>query len=388
MAEVKSGSMQRDANRQNRVLIVDDEPSIARLLTDALQLSSYSCLACQSGQEALRLLDAQEFDIVMSDVCMPGMTGLQLLRLVREKHPRLAFVMVTGLDEVKVAVQAMTQGADDYLLKPLNLEAVLVSINQVQERKRLEAELENYRLHLEEMVEQRTAQLHRAVQQIEQTYDETLQALAAALDLRDNETAGHSRRVMAYATEIARMMGCSREQVYTLARAALLHDIGKIGIADAILLKPGPFTAEERLMMETHVGTGYSLLKRIAFLTEAAEIVLTHHERFDGKGYPQGLAGSEIPLGARIFAVVDTFDALTSDRPYRQARTIAEAREEITRQSGTQFDPDVVSSFLSIDEVEWGTLRNGEGMLEPFEIGGLILPPINQIDRAYQQLEV
>jgi putative nucleotidyltransferase with HDIG domain len=387
MAEVKSGSAQANANRQNRVLIVDDEPSIAKLLVDALQLSGYRCQACQSGQEALRLLEAQEFDLVMSDVCMPGMTGLQLLRLVREKHPHLAVVMVTGVDEVKVAVQAMTQGADDYLLKPLNLEAVLVSINQVQERKRLEAELENYRLRLEEMVEERTAQLHSAVRQIELTYDETLQALAAALDLRDNETAGHSRRVMAYAAEIAKGMGCTTEQVNTIARAALLHDIGKIGIADAILLKPGPLTAQERLVMETHVGTGYTLLKHIAFLADAAEIVLTHHERFDGKGYPQGLVGREIPLGARIFAVVDTFDALTSDRPYRQARSIAEAREEITRQSGTQFDPDVVASFLSIGEAEWKTLRNGEGMLEPFENGGLILLPFGRFDHTYQQLE-
>lgn len=190
---------------------------------------------------------------------------------------------------------------------------------------------------------------------------------------------------MAYAAEIAKTIGCSQEQVNTIARAALLHDIGKIGISDAILLKPGPLTSEERLVMETHEGTGYSLLKQIAFLAEAAEIVFTHHERFDGKGYPQGLAGKEIPLGARIFAVVDTFDALTSDRPYRQARSIAEAREEIQRQSGTQFDPGVVSAFLSIDEEGWKTLWKEEGRLELFEIGGANLPTIDPIDRPCQQ---
>jgi response regulator RpfG family c-di-GMP phosphodiesterase len=324
-----------------------------------LRQEGYSCLGCQSGEEALHLMNTQEFDVVLCDVHMPGMGGLKLLRVVREKHPCMASVMVTGEGDVRVGVQAMKEGADDYLLKPLNLEAVLVSVKQVLERKKLEAELENYRSQLEEMVEQRTAQLRRAKSWIEHTYDETLYALAGALDLRDNETAGHSDRVMAYAVGIAMAMGCSKEQLSTIARAALLHDIGKIGIPDAILMKPSPLTEEERSVMETHVREGYNLLNCIGFLLGAAEIVLTHHERFDGKGYPQGLFGGEIPFGARVFAVADTLDAMTSDRPYRRALTVAVAREEIINQSGKQFDPEVVSAFLSIDEGTWDELRSG-----------------------------
>jgi putative nucleotidyltransferase with HDIG domain len=295
--------------------------------------------------------------------------------------------MVTGVDDVRVGVQSMKEGADDYFLKPLNLAAVRASVHQVMERKKLESELENYRLHLEEMVQERTVQLRRAMWQIEQTYDETLQALAAALDLRDNDTAGHSRRVMAYTVEIAKVMGCSKKQLKTIARGALLHDIGKIGIPDAILMKPGPLTGEERAVMEMHVRVGYSLLNHIRFLASAAEIVLTHHERFDGAGYPQGLVGEEIPLGARIFVVADTLDAMTSDRPYRRALPFAVAREEIIQESGKQFDPEVVSAFLSIDEGAWEELRNEREIANSLGMGGenLVLP--TQIDHAYQHLE-
>jgi putative nucleotidyltransferase with HDIG domain len=255
------------------------------------------------------------------------------------------------------------------------------------ERKKLESELENYRRHLEEMVEQRTAQLRTAKSRIEQGYEETLQALAAALDLRDNETAGHSRRVMAYAMKVASVMGCSKEQLKTIARAALLHDIGKIGIPDAILMKPSLLTDKERSVMEAHVAVGYSLLKHIKFLEGAAEIVLTHHERFDGTGYPQGLFGAEIPLGARIFAVADTLDVLTSNRPYHAATTFALAREEIMQQSGKQFDPDMVSAFLTIDDGTWGGLRNGKGVIRSLgnERGKFV--PAAQTGYALQSLE-
>jgi len=387
MTGTQSRSTQQSSNSKRRILIVDDEPGIVKLLAEILRPEGYSCFGCQSGQEALHMMINQEFDVVLCDVHMPGMSGLELLRLVREKHPRMASVMITGEGDVRVGVQAMKGGADDYLLKPLCLEAVLISVNQVLERKKLEAELENYRLHLEEMVEQRTAQLRRAKLWIEQTYDETLQALAGALDLRDNETAGHSERVTAYAVEIAIAMGCSKEQLNTIARAALLHDIGKIGIPDAILMKPAPLTDVERAVMETHVAVGYSLLNRIAFLVGAAEIVLTHHERFDGTGYPQGLLGTGIPLGARIFAVADTLDALSSDRPYRQATTFSIAREEITQQSGKQFDPAVVSAFLAIGEGTWPKLRIRKGMIRSLGIDLEKLVPPAQANRALHPLE-
>ena len=387
MMETQSHSTQPSSHPDHKILIVDDEPGIVKLLAETLQQEGYSCLGSQSGQEALRLMKTHGFDVVLCDVHMPGMSGLELLRLVREKHPRMAFVMVTGEGDIRVGVQAMKEGADDYLLKPLNLEAVLISIKQVLERKKFADELENYRLHLEEMIEERTAQLRKAIGRIEQTYDETLQALAAALDLRDNETAGHSRRVMEYSLEIAKVMGCSNEQLNALTRGALLHDIGKIGIPDDILRKPGPLTVQERAVMRMHVWRGYGLLNHLAFLADAAEIVLTHHEQFDGTGYPQGLIGVDIPLGARIFAVADTLDALTSDRPYRQATTFAAAREEIIRESGKQFDPAVVSAFLAIGEGTWAELRSRKGIVRALGIEReKFMLPI-QFDDALRSLE-
>jgi len=233
----------------------------------------------------------------------------------------------------------------------------VASVGRTLEKRRLEGELERYRRDLESMVEQRTRQLQAAMRRIELTYDETLEALGAALDLRDTETAGHSERVTRYCLEIAQRMGCSGDQLRQIRRGSYLHDIGKIGIPDSILLKEGKLTAEETELMQSHVRIGYDVVCRIAFLAGAAEIVLTHQERWDGTGYPQGLAGEEIPLGARIFAVADTLDAMTSDRPYRRALSYQEAREEISRESGRQFDPAVVQAFLAVPSQTWENIR-------------------------------
>jgi putative nucleotidyltransferase with HDIG domain len=207
------------------------------------------------------------------------------------------------------------------------------------------------------MVEQRTRQLQAAMRRIELTYDETLEALGAALDLRDTETAGHSERVSRYALALAKAMGCSNDQLKQIRRGSYLHDIGKIGIPDSILLKEGKLTLEEMTVMQSHVRIGYNIVCRVAFLAGASEIVLTHQERYDGTGYPQGLVGAEIPLGARIFAVADTLDAMTSDRPYRRALPFEAARDEIVRESGRQFDPEVVQAFLKIPESAWQEIR-------------------------------
>ncbi len=349
----------RAGSQRGQILIVDDEASVCDLLSEKLTLEGFACCSCQSGPEALALLEQQSFDAVISDLSMPGMTGLGLLGQCRRKYPRSAFLMITGVDDVRVGVQAMRQGAADYLVKPFQLDAVLGAVERAVEKKRLELEIENYRLRLEEMVEQRTQQLRTAMKRIEETYDDTLEALGAALDLRDTETAGHSRRVSRYCLEMAKAMRCTEEQLKQIARGAYLHDMGKIGIPDAILLKGGRLTPEERAEMEAHVRIGYMLVSRIPFLAPAAEIVLNHHERYDGTGYPRGLAGEEIPLGARIFAVADALDAMTSDRPYRRALSFASAREEIIRWSGSQFDPEVVKVFLTVPESRWENIRLG-----------------------------
>jgi putative nucleotidyltransferase with HDIG domain len=251
-------------------------------------------------------------------------------------------------------------------VKPFQLEAVVGSVTRALEKKRLEIEVETYRQSLERMVEQRTQELHTAMKRVELTYDETLEALGAALDLRDAETAGHSNRVSRYCLEMAKTMGWLGEALEHLARGAYLHDIGKIGTPDAILLKPGKLTKQETAIMQTHARIGYNLVNRIAFLAPAADIVLTHQERYDGTGYPQGLKGREIPMGARIFAVADTLDAMTSNRPYRRALTFSIAREEITRQSEYQFDPEVVRLFLSIPRQRWEGIRQDRARLCDF----------------------
>ena len=339
------------------VLIVDDEPSVCQLLSNRLKHEGFQCRTCSSAEEAAGLAQEKAFDVVISDLRMPGISGLDLLEIVRKKHPRTAFLMVTGVDDVRVGIDAMKRGADDYITKPFQLDGVIAAIERALQRKRLEIEVETYRENLEQMAEQRTKQLHIAMKRIEGTYDETLEALGAALDLRDTETEGHSRRVSRCCLEMAKKMECTGEQLKQIARGSYLHDIGKIGIPDAILLKPGRLTEEETAVMQTHERVGYDLVSRIAFLAPAAEIVLTHQEQYNGTGYPQGLMGQEIPLGARIFAVADTLDAMTSDRPYRRALPLSTARAEITRESGRQFDPEVVRVFLSIPDHVWEKIR-------------------------------
>lgn len=338
-----------------RVLAVDDDFPACKLLALMLSPPAFHCATATSGEEALLTLGRERFSAVISDLDMPGIGGMELLAQVRRRYPHMAFLVTTGVDDVEVGVQAMRCGADDYLVKPLRESAVLASLERALHKRQLEQQVEDYRQHLEEMVAERTGQLQAALQQIERSYEDTLQALGAAIDLRDNETAGHSQRVCHYSLEIARAIGWSEKQLGSLARGAYLHDIGKLGVPDGILLKPGPLTTEEWKLMQQHVQIGFDLLKGIPFLADAAEIVLTHHERCDGKGYPRGLKGEEILLGARIFAVADTLDAMTSDRPYRPASSFQAARETIRHLTG-QLDPEVVSVFLSIPEETWPTI--------------------------------
>jgi response regulator RpfG family c-di-GMP phosphodiesterase len=336
-----------------RVLAVDDERAACKLLAIMLQPPAFSCSTANSGEEALAALQHARYDAVISDLQMPGISGLELLAQVRRCYPHIVFLVTTGVDDVEVGVQAMRCGADDYLVKPLIENAVIASLESALHKQYLEHQVENYRQHLEEMVADRTVQLREALQKLERSYEDTLQALGAAIDLRDNETAGHSQRVCRYALEIARTMGWSEDKLGSLAKGAHLHDIGKLGIPDGILLKPGPLTAEERKLMQRHVQIGFDLVADITFLADAAEIVLTHHERYDGGGYPRGLKGEEILPSARIFAVADSFDAITSDRPYRRASSFESGRQIIRECSGTQFDPEVVSAFLSIPKKTW-----------------------------------
>lgn len=339
-----------------RVLAVDDEPSASRLLSFILAPPAFRCTTACTAEEALVALQCESFDAVISDLQMPGLSGMELLAEVRHNYPHMAFLVTTGVDDVDVGVKAMRSGADDYLVKPLRESAVVASLENALYKRRLEQEVENYRHNLEEMIAERTELLRAALSRLEQSYEDTLQSLGAAIDLRDNETAGHSRRVCRYSLEIARAMGWQEKELGSLARGAYLHDIGKLGVPDGILLKPGPLTSEEHKIMQRHAQIGFDLVKDIPFLADSTDVVLMHHERFDGSGYPQGLKGDAIPLRARIFAIADTLDAITSERPYQRASSFESAREIIRRLSGTAFDPQVLRIFLNIREDVWPAL--------------------------------
>jgi putative nucleotidyltransferase with HDIG domain len=266
-------------------------------------------------------------------------------------------IMVTAVHDISVALAAIRNGAYDYLLKPFEREQLLAMVRRALEQRRLKLENRAYQSNLESLVAARTEQLRQAMTDLERSYDITLEALGDALDLKDAETEGHSKRVTAFTIAVARAMGLSGEKIRVIARGAFLHDIGKMAIPDAILRKPGALTEGETEIMREHCFRGYQMLKKIPFLSEAAEIVYSHQERFDGTGYPRGLSGQDIPMGSRIFSIADTLDAITSDRPYRAAQSIQVAREEVERFSGRQFDPAVVRVFMEMPDTIWEDLR-------------------------------
>lgn len=341
-----------------RILVVDDEEAIREIVCSMLAAANYKTRQASSGLKALALLDAgEEFELMLSDLMMADLDGIGLLERTKEGYPDMPVVMVTAVHDISVALAAIRNGAYDYLLKPFEREQLLATVRRALENRRLKMDNRRYQTELESLVDARTEQLQKAMSSLERSYDITLEALGDALDLKDAETEGHSKRVTAYTIAIARAMGLPRDQIAVIARGAFLHDIGKMAIPDKILLKPGPLDPDEVTEMREHCYRGYQMLKKIPFLTEAAAIVYSHQEFFDGSGYPRKLKGEEIPLGARIFAVADTLDAITSDRPYRAKRSVAEARKEIEAWSGRQFDPEVVKAFLTMPENIWPDLR-------------------------------
>jgi len=343
------------------VLIVDDEEAIREILSSLLEVRGYRCLTAPHAVAALPLIaqDPQRFGLVLSDIIMPEMNGLAFLERLREVCPDLPVIMLSAVQDVRVAMDAIRKGAYDYLVKPFDQDQIYFVVGRALERRRLIEENRRYQQHLEEAVADRTRRLQDALAQLERSYDFTLEALGSALDLKDSGTEGHSRRVTAFSAAIAQAMGLVQETIKTIARGAYLHDVGKIGIPDSILNKAGPLNEQERTLMRTHCQRGYDILRRITFLEEAAEIVLSHQEYYDGSGYPRGLKGEAIHLGARIFAVADALDAMISDRPYRPALPLEHALKEIRDMAGTQFDPSVVKAALSLPRELWEQFKAG-----------------------------
>src|SRR5437016_12984182 len=294
----------------DRILVVDDEEPIREIVASMLGAAGYQCQQAGSGMEALAVLTSgEDFELMLSDLMMADLDGIGLLERTKEKYPDMPVVMVTAVHDISVALAAIRNGDYDYLLKPFEREQLLNTVRRALENRRLKLENREYLTNMELLVEARTEQLRKAMGNLERSYDITLEALGDALDLKDAETEGHSKRVTAFTIAIARALGLSSDEIRVIARGAFLHDIGKMAIPDNILRKPDKLTPDEVTIMREHCFHGYQILKKIPFLAEAAEIVYSHQERFDGTGYPRGLKGEQIPLGARMLSFAVTLDA-------------------------------------------------------------------------------
>ncbi|HKN84824.1 MAG TPA: HD domain-containing phosphohydrolase [Pyrinomonadaceae bacterium] len=360
-----------------RILIVDDEIEITEILADLLS-DHYECLKAGSAEEALSRLRQSEFHLVISDITMPGMSGLEMIPHIKQLSPDTVVVMISGMQTVESAIGALRLGAFDYLMKPFDLRQVEAVVKRALEHHELVVAKQRYENHLEELVEQRTAELDRALNSLEGAYRSTLQALTAALETRDSETHGHSERVVTYSLRLGREYGLNSEEMKSLEFGSLLHDIGKIGVPDSILRKPAKLTEEEWVLMREHPVHGQQILRGIEFLQGASRVVAQHHEQWDGSGYPLGLRGEDIDICARIFAVADAFDAITSDRVYRRGKPYEAAAKELDDWAGRQFDPKVVEAFHRVPKEDWEELHRQS-----------LLPKNDQFDvrRVMQMME-
>ena len=327
------------------ILVVDDEPIVRRLLHQKLAIEGYACLEAGSADDALNvLMHNADVALIVSDMKMPGKTGMELLADVKNLYPDTAVIIATAVTETATAIECMKQGAYDYLTKPFKLDEVLFSIWRGLDKRRLQLENREYRHDLEAKVESQS-------QKIRSSFFNAITSLAYALDAKDGYTAGHSERVSEIAVGIGIELELPQLEMERLRLAGKVHDIGKIGIDSTILHKPGILDPDERAEMERHPAVGERILQPVVEDEAVLRMVRNHHERWDGQGYPDRLAGEDTPLGARILALADTFDAMTSERPYRTAKTVDFAISEIESCSGTQFDPAVVEAFKKARQV-------------------------------------
>jgi putative nucleotidyltransferase with HDIG domain len=360
---------------EHTVLFVDDEVNILKALQRLLRMEDMHVLTASRANEALELLERNPTQVVVSDQRMPEMSGVDFLAVVRERHPDMVRMMLTGYTEMNVAVDAINRGEIYRLItKPWNDDELRATIRQAFDHADLKAEIkrlnqvtreQNFRLqdmnrNLEGMVRDRTKQLAEKHQQLRTAYVQTIRALAEAVDAKDAYTRGHSERVGVYASKIAREMNFAKDFIERVYIAGLLHDVGKIGVRDAVITKPSRLTPEEYEEIKKHPEIGAKILEPVDFLKDVAACVRHHHEWYDGsnRGYPERLSGDQIPLPSRIILVADTVEAMTSDRPYRKALSLEAVVSEIHRFTGSQFDPKVSDAFVRLIE------REGEGFLK------------------------
>jgi len=341
-----------------KVLIVDDEIRVREILSRKLTDDGYNCLTAPDGNAALKMLKADQVDLVLLDIMMPGKAGPEVLREIKSKYPDIAIIMVTAIADVQTAIGLMRLGAYDYIIKPIELNVLSVSIDRALEKRNLIIENRDYQLHLEQRVQEQT-------KKIRQSFLNSTTSLAYALEAKDKYTHGHSERVTEIAVAVAREMAAPKYMIEKVKLAGLLHDVGKIGISELILNKPGKLTEDEFELVKAHCEVGERILSPMIEDKEILEMVRHHHERYDGKGYPDGLSGEQMTKGASIIAVAeaytnilskeamalavaDAYDAMTSDRPYRPAMLPEAACSELVRGKGKQFAPIIVDTFMSL----------------------------------------
>lgn len=332
---------------KGRILVVDDESYVRDIISRKLSAEGYVCEQAENAEKALSMISQGEYECVLSDINMPGMDGIELLRNIRVADRDVAVIMVTGAPDLDGALEAMRLGAHDHLSKPLNLDHLSLTVDRAIEKKRLVEENREYQRDLESKVEERTKQLYDANEELRKLFMGSIKALAQALEAKDEYTQGHSERVSEIAVGISKYLSLNEVEIQDVWLAGLLHDIGKIGVRESVLNKPGKLDADEWESIQRHPVVAERILCPIEELSAVISMVRNHHERFDGSGYPDGLQGGNIPLGARILSVADAYDALTSRRPYRKALSVKEALRVLEDASGTQFDPVIVRAFVS-----------------------------------------
>ncbi len=339
-------NMQEESSMEDRILIVDDEEVICNVLDRRLTREGFFCTTAHNGKEALNHFYKNSFSLIISDMKMPEMTGIELLQKVKAIDPKMKMIMVTAYPDIDLAVNAMRLGAYDFIIKPADLDLIVMSVKKALESKRLEEEIEAYHNHMEELVEERTAKLQQAYRTLKKSHLDSVKVLAEAIDAKDPYTRGHSDRVKRMSLAIAKKMGFSEERLENLEYGALLHDIGKIGIKDEVLQKQAPLSSEEYQYIQEHPLIGVKIVEGVEFFKDKIPMIRHHHEHYDGNGYPDGLAGEAIPLEARIISLPDAFDAMTSARPHRNIMLLQDVLAELEKCKGKQFDPKVLDIFI------------------------------------------
>ncbi len=341
-------------SEQQSILVVDEETLIREALADCLQSEGYCCATAGSEDEALAELADGCFDLVITDLASTTCDGVEWLNILHDRFPQVTIITLGNQQDFQTAVEIMRGGASDYITKPFALDEVVASVDRIAKRRRQRINLAG---PVKGLLKRRSLALDLALQSLEKQRDLALELLLAAMEARHQQIGRDARRVQNMALRLARNFDLSDAEMLELARGALLCDLGKIGISELILRKHGDLSRAEWDQIKQHPVIGFDILSRFDFLKASARLVLYHHERYDGSGYPRGLQGRKIPLPARIFAVVDAYEAMTEERPFRSALSPVEARREIQSAAGTQFDPVVVREFLTIDPQEWEQLR-------------------------------